>query len=88
MNLCTCILKSRLSFLSRFPEGYDDDVDCGPNGYYDEVSHDGAIIDNEPLLPFNGYDPRLRRYFNDDISLLHLPPQAFQVRMHEIKGMA
>ena len=70
----------------------DDEADAGPNGYYDEVSHDGPIDGTppplRPLFPFDdtlpasaaGYNPELGRYFKDDLSLLAFPQGEIQVR--------
>ena len=68
----------------------DDEADAGPNGYYDEVSHDGPIDGTpprQPLFPFDdtlpasaaGYNPELGRYFKDDLSLLAFPQGETQV---------
>ena len=69
----------------------DDEADTGPNGYYDEVSHDGPIDGGspprQPLFPFDdtlpasaaGYNPELGRYFKDDPSLLAFPQGETQV---------
>ena len=112
--LCTQ-LETQLNALSRTTQGGvkpppppsfastdDEEVDLGPNGYYDEVSHDGGAaaitVDNDddprtqPLFPFQsaapaGYEPRLRRYFRDDISLLGFPPQEFQVSLCFLHGV-